>query len=140
MAWRVAPTQRSRYPSRTRLAAQGVPPFCFLFLDPRAARVPGGTRRTRAYRPPHVPPHQPGETPDRMVKGFASRRQREKIGTLDRLAWNAPVSEAEVLTALVQQSLHASQLSDHGNPRAGMGTEFGEAWALADGSIPIPDL
>jgi hypothetical protein len=42
---------------------------------------------------------------------------------------NAPASEAEVLLAIMQQFLHATQLLDHLERRAGMGTEFGEVWA-----------
>ena len=43
---------------------------------------------------------------------------------------NALVSEAEVLTALKQQFLHATQLLDHWERRDGVGSEFGEvrAW------------
>ncbi len=52
-------------------------------------------------------------------------------------AGNAPVSEVDVLLALTQQSLHATQLLDHGNRRDGVRSGSGEAWALADGSIPI---
>ena len=48
--------------------------------------------------------------------------------------------EAEVVTALTQIFLHATQLLDHWDRRAGVGSEFGEAWALAEGSIPIQDL
>jgi hypothetical protein len=45
---------------------------------------------------------------------------------------NALVSEAEVLTALKQQFLHATQLLDDWEMRAGMGTEFGEAGAVPE--------
>ena len=48
--------------------------------------------------------------------------------------------EAEVLLALTQQFLHATPLLDHWERRDGVGGEFGEAWALAEGSTMIQDL
>ena len=48
--------------------------------------------------------------------------------------------EADVLLALTQIFLHATQLLDHWERRAGMVGGFGEAWALAEGSIMIQDL
>jgi hypothetical protein len=118
----VAPTPRSRCPSVPRLAAQGVARGSFLFLDRPAGWGTWGTRRTRACHSPHVPPHQPAETPNRMQNGFASQRKREKSELWTGWHGNALVSEAEVLLALMQQFLHC-------NPIIG---PLGEApgWAL----------
>jgi hypothetical protein len=76
---RVTPTQRSRCPSRNRLAAQGVPPFYFLFLDPPAAGVPEGYSPYSGIPPAARAAAPTAETPNRMENGFASQRHREKI-------------------------------------------------------------
>jgi hypothetical protein len=70
-----------------------------------------------------------------MENGFANGNgEKSELWT----GWhgNAPASEAEVLLAVMQQSLRATQLFDHWERRAGMGTEFGEGC----GSMPIQDM
>ena len=70
------------------------------------------------------------ETPNGLENGFATDEKKSKL--LDKLAGNALVLDVEILLALMQQSLHGTQLLDHRNRRDGVSGGFGEAWALAD--------
>jgi hypothetical protein len=53
---------------------------------------------------------------------------------------NAPVLEVEVVLALIQPILQATQILDHGERRHGVSGGFGEARAVADASMPIQAL
>ena len=75
-----------------------------------------------------------------MKKGFASEPQQKKSKLWTGWRENAPAfrdREVEVLPALTQQLLQATQLLEHGNRHDGVRSGFGEAWAVAEGSMAI---
>jgi hypothetical protein len=88
-----------------------------------------GTGRTRACRPPHVPPHQ---TPKCHTEWKMGLRQNGDEKNLIFGSWhgNAPVLDVKVLLALKQQFLRATQYLEHGERRHGVSSGFGDAWAV----------
>ena len=69
------------------------------------------------------------ETPNRMETGLRANSGENKSHLWTGWRGNTPVLFVEVLPALMQQCLHD-----------GMNSGFGEAWAVADGSMPIQAL
>ena len=118
-----------RYPSQCRLRREGAP---FSFLERPAVKHLRGTRRTRAYRPPHVPPQQPRKRQIGWKRGLRANCGEEKTELWIGWRGNAQVISVEFLLALKQQFLHGTESFEHGERRVGVSGGFGEAGALQE--------
>ena len=123
-----------------RLRPRGYP-LSFWGLEQPAARVPEGYSPFSGIPPAARAAAPTAATSNEMENGVATEWQREppKHGHAS-MRGNARVFEVKVELALKHQFLHATQLLGHGERRHGVSGGFGEAWAVADGSMPIPDL